>query len=290
MFIADAQAHIWAPNTPERPWLPGRKPHCDTPLGADELLQLMGAAGVSRTVLIPPSWDADRNDLVLAAAQRYPDRFAAMGRFDLDAADAAQRVATWCEQPGMRGFRISFSLPRWAAALEAQRVDWLWRAAEEAQVPIALMVSQAQLPLIDAVAERFPALKIVICHLALPTEDKDEAAFRDFDRILPLARRPNVMVKVSALPAYTSDSYPFRALHPYIRRIYDAFGPRRMFWGTDLARLPCGYEQAISLFTEELPWLNADDKAWIMGRGLCDWLGWPLPLSAVKLRGGSGEG
>ena len=281
MFITDAQAHIWAPNSPQRPWLPGRQPHRATALGAEELLKLMDEAGVARTVLIPPSWDADRNDLVLDAAQRYPDRFAAMGRFDLDAPDAAARVATWCDTLGMRGFRISFSLPRWATALEQQRVDWLWRAATDAQVPIALMVSQAQLPLVDAVAARFPALKIVICHLALPTEDKDEAAFRDFDRILPLAKRPNVMVKVSALPAYTSAPYPFLPLIPYLRRVYDAYGPRRMFWGTDLARMPCTYQQAISFFTEEIPWFTAEDKTWIMGRGFCEWLGWPVVESAA---------
>jgi L-fuconolactonase len=276
VFIADAQAHIWAPDSPQRPWVAGRTPHRKAPLGAEELLGLMDAAGVSRCVLIPPSWDADRNDLVLAAAQRYPQRFRAMGRFDLDAPDAAERVRTWCEQPGMAGFRISFSMPRWAAALEENRVDWLWQAAEAAQVRIALMVSQAQLPLVDRVAARFPALNLVICHLALPTEEKDEVAFRDFDNILPLARRPNVMVKVSALPAYTSAPYPFRPLHPYLRKVYDAFGARRMFWGTDLARMPCSYTQAIELFTHEIPWFSAEDKAWIMGRGLCEWLGWPV--------------
>ena len=282
MFIADAQAHIWAPNSPARPWVAAREPHRKTALGAEELLRLMDEAGVARTVLIPPSWDADRNDLVLAAAQRYPQRFAAMGRFDLEAPEAAERVKTWCDQPGMFGFRISFSMPRWAAALEENRVDWLWRAAEDAQVRIALMVSQAQLPLVDKVAARFPALKLVICHLALPTEEKDEAAFRDFDNILPLARRPNVMVKVSALPAYTSAPYPFLPLHPYLRKIYDAYGPRRMFWGTDLARMPCSYRQAIDFFMQEIPWFSADDKAWIMGRGLCEWLGWPLPKAEIS--------
>ena len=85
---------------------------------------------------------------------------------------------------------------------------------------------------------------------------------------------PNIMVKVSALSTYTTDTYPFRLLHPYIRKVYDAFGPKRMFWGTDLSRLNCTYRQAITMFTEEMPWLSSEDKTWIMGRGFCEWFEW----------------
>jgi hypothetical protein len=42
----------------------------------------------------------------------------------------------------------------------------------------------------------------------------------------------------------------------------------------DLTRLPCTYRQAITLFTEELSWLAGDDQELVMGRGLCEWLGW----------------
>jgi hypothetical protein len=31
------------------------------------------------------------------------------------------------------------------------------------------------------------------------------------------------------------------------------------------------------MFTEQLPWLSARDKELIMGRAVCDWLGWNLP-------------
>jgi hypothetical protein len=30
------------------------------------------------------------------------------------------------------------------------------------------------------------------------------------------------------------------------------------------------------MFTEELPWLSARDKELIMGRAVCDWLGWNI--------------
>jgi hypothetical protein len=29
--------------------------------------------------------------------------------------------------------------------------------------------------------------------------------------------------------------------------------------------------------SEEIPWLAGADKEWILGRGLCEWLGWKIP-------------
>lgn len=53
-----------------------------------------------------------------------------------------------------------------------------------------------------------------------------------------------------------------RDLHPHIRTLVEAFGPRRTFWGTDLTRMPCTYYECITLFTEHLPWLYGEDLEW----------------------------
>ena len=276
MLIVDAQVHIWAANTPERPWPPRHQPHKPQPITKDDLLREMERAGVDRAVLVPPSWEGERNDIVLAAAQAHPDRFAVMGRFDPEAPESRGLIATWLQQPGMLGLRFTFHRPLLRPLLTEGRIDWLWPQAERAGVPIMLLALQSDLHLIDQVAERRPVLRLTIDHLAL-TKGKDEEAFRDFDKLLALARRPNVAVKVSCLPLYTTDTYPFRWLHPYLRRVYDAFGPRRMFWGSDLSRLPCPLRQGVTMFTEEMPWLAADDLEWIMGRGVCEWIGWKMP-------------
>ncbi len=110
-------------------------------------------------------------------------------------------------------------------------------------------------------------------HLAL-RRAKDAEAFADLPDLLALARLPNVAAKASALPSYSSDSYPYRNLHGYLHQVFDAFGPRRTFWGTDLTRLDCSYRQAVTMFTEELPWLSDADKEWVMGRGVSEFIGW----------------
>jgi predicted TIM-barrel fold metal-dependent hydrolase len=276
MLITDAQVHIWAASTPERPWPARHKPHRPEPLGKEELLKEMDAAGVNRAVIVPPSWEGERNDLALAAAHAHPDRFAVMGRLDPEAPDARAAIAGWRKQPGMLGLRFTFHRPGLRELLTEGRVDWLWPAAEKAGVPIMVLVPHALAHVVAGIAGRHPGLRIVMDHLGL-NAGKDEEAFAEFDKFLALARHPNIAAKASCLPYFTADGYPYRRLHPYIRKVYDAFGPKRMFWGTDLSRLPCTYRQGITLFTEELSWLKPEDKEWIMGRSVCEWLGWKLP-------------
>lgn len=276
MLIADSQVHIWADNSPERPWV-GGKPHHPEALTAEKLLAAMDEAGVDRAILVSPSWDNYRNDLVIAASQDYPDRFRAMGRLNLDEPDAIDRVAEWTRQPGMLGLRCSFNRGAWTSQLVDGRADRLFGVAEEADVPVMAMLTHAQMPEIDRIAEWHPGLRLSICHCALSSSKKGAEAFAELDKLLAVAKRPNVTVKVSALPTYAVDIYPYKSLHPYLRRIYDAFGPERMFWGTDLARLPCSYRQAVTMFTEEMPFFTAADLDWIMGRGLCQWLRWEMP-------------
>jgi len=273
--ITDAQVHIWKANSPERPWLPGVGSHRSSPLEKDELLREMDVAGVARAVLVPPTLDRDRNDLALEAARLHPDRFAVMGRLNLEEPGARGKIPGWLGQPGMLGLRFSFQRPWVGAALKAGRLEWLWEEAEKAAVPIMLLCTHDMVQLIDAAAERHPGLRIVFDHLALPSDTKDEVAFRDIDKLLVAARRPNCAVKASTMPLYTADSYPFRRLHPYLRRVYDSYGPKRMFWGSDLSRLHCPYRECVTMFTEEMPWLKGDDLEWVMGRGLSEWIGWP---------------
>src|SRR5687767_6798150 len=88
MLIADSQVHIWAASTPERPWPARHSPHRPEPLTKDDVLREMDAAGVQRAVLVPPTWEGERNDVVLEAARLHPDRFAVMGRLNMDAPGA----------------------------------------------------------------------------------------------------------------------------------------------------------------------------------------------------------
>src|SRR5690349_24933100 len=94
MMIVDAQVHIWAANSPERPWPKGRHDaHKPQPITAEDMLRDMKTAGVDRAVLVPPSWEGEYNDVCLAAAQKYPDKFAVMGRVDPELPESRKAIA-----------------------------------------------------------------------------------------------------------------------------------------------------------------------------------------------------
>ncbi len=272
--ITDAQVHIWAASTPERPWPDRHAPHRPVPITAEGLLAEMAEAGVDRAILVPPSWEGERNDVCLAAAQKYPDRFAVMGRLDPESPASRDMIADWRKEPGQLGLRFTFHRPSLQPLLTEGKADWLWPLAERAGVPIMMTCPFKIMHIADEIAQKHPGLKLVIDHLGLLPGTRDEAAFAEFDKLLALAKRPNVAVKASALPCYTNSPWPFTSMHSQIRQAFDAFGPQRMFWGTDLSRLPCTYKQGVELFTQELDWLKGEDLAWVMGRGLRQWLGW----------------
>jgi predicted TIM-barrel fold metal-dependent hydrolase len=280
MKIIDAQVHVWQPETPDRPWPEGGAARAQLPYALDypKLLAMMDETGVDRAILVPPSWEGDRNDHALAAAAAHPDRFAVMGRLALTQPGNAELLPEWRKQPGMLGVRQTFVLEREREWVRNGTTDWFWAAAEAAGVPV-MVHATGLMTHMKSVAERHPALKIIIDHFGLSSGMAKAGRVQEcIDATASLAGHQNVYVKVSAAPVYSREAYPFRDMDGHIERIVDAFGPRRCFWGTDLSHAleKASYRQCVTHFTEELRFLNDQDKTWIMGRGLSECLGWPL--------------
>ncbi|MBM3649197.1 MAG: hypothetical protein FJX11_15535, partial [Alphaproteobacteria bacterium] len=184
MRIVDAQVHIWAANTPERPWPARAEPH-RAPLGKEELLAEMDKAGVGGVVIVPPSWEGDRNDLALDATASHPDRFCIMGRFDPEAAGGRAAIAGWKKQPGMLGMRFTFHTEMLRKPLLEGRFDWVWGEMEKAGVPAMVLFHHEYMHLADQIAERYPGLRLVLDHLGLKSgKDVSEVAnFATLDKV-----------------------------------------------------------------------------------------------------------
>jgi len=81
----------------------------------------------------------------------------------------------------------------------------------------------------------------LISHLGLPGRHAAPPSRREARHILQplrsLAKLPHVGVKLSGLYAISQPphAYPHRSAHPLIGQLYDDFGPKRLYWGSDFS-------------------------------------------------------
>jgi len=266
MLVVDAQIHIWTGNKPTN-----ANHRQVTDFTASDVLKEMDAGGVNAALIHPPGWDPNSNALAVEAAKQHSNRLAILGNFPLDKPDSRTQVDAIKSRPGMRGLRFALLQPHQKTWLTDGTLDWLWPAAERAGLAVALL-GPGLLETIGKIAERHPGLKLIIDHFGRP-----DAAWSNLPALVAAAKHRNVALKATGAPSYSAEAYPYRDIHGHIRTLYDAYGPERMFWGTDITRMPCSWKQCVTMFTEELPWLSAKDKELIMGRAVCNWIGWNLP-------------
>lgn len=266
MEIVDSQVHVWdGVNSPS-------EAHRGERLTDVELLPQMAAAGVTRAVLVPGSWAADRNGAALRAAERCPDRFAVMGRFAVEDPASRGTVAGFVAQPGMVGVRLAFRREPHATYLADGTVDWFWPEAAAAGLQV-MVYAPGRIDQIAEVARRHPDLRVIVDHMGVNPRADQETRQAELAQTLRIAACPNVAVKLSALPLYSHQPYPHTDVLDLVYPLVDAFGANRCFWGSDMTRLT-SYPQAVTMLGDAAGKLSSAQLELVMGRALLDWLGW----------------
>jgi L-fuconolactonase len=117
----------------------------------------------------------------------------------------------------------------------------------------------------------FPHVPVVIDHLAR-IDLKAADPLPEFKKLLTLARYANVWVKVSELSVLSpSGTYPYKDTFPWVRRLYDAFGPDRLLWGTGYPGATRGeagrpsLQQELDLVRKEIPFFTSVEREKILG-------------------------
>ncbi len=259
--IVDSHVHVWK-NDPRFPWAPETKNPPNRDATAEMLVELMKANGVQKTIIIQVIYYRWDNRYLASVLKRYPQYFRGVARVNPEDPEAPDRLSKLTED-GFRGVRIS--------PAEDASGDWirgplmlpLWKRCRDLKVPMTVLAPVTRMPDVARLAEQFPDLTIVIDHMADSPLDDPQA----LDKLLALRRFPKLYVKISHSWSLSSQSYPYMDSQKQIKRLYDAFGPKRLMAGTDwpLVEKYCTYAQAIDLARNHIGFLNADDRRWICG-------------------------
>ena len=161
------------------------------------------------------------------------------------------------------------------------------KVREQGEILLALLAGD-WLPKLGDIAARHPGLKLTAAHMGALRGAKGDPAFPKMKELTSLAKYPNVSLKLTGGPFYADDPYPFKSLHKHYRAMYDAFGPRRIFWGTDITKMPCSWRECVTHF-QEIDWIPEADKKLMMVDAVCDWFGWKRKLRGARRKRSGGR-
>ncbi len=277
--IIDTHMHVWA-NEPKR--YPFPHPYNKNWEGPEHegtlemLIKDMDQHGCTHSVLVQVIYHGWDNTYVADCVKRYPKRLKAHGLIDPTDPKVADKLEYWVKEHGLHGMRFSAIYyrngnhggDRWINAPETHK---LWRQAEELGAVFNFFIAPIQLPKLEDMVKAHPSVRITIDHIG-QMDLGQENPEPDFKLLLAMARYPNVWVKVSELTSVSkSGKYPFTDAYPWVKRLYEAFGPDRLLWGTGYpggARAEFGrpsLDKEIDLI-RRIPVFSKEDSEKILGR------------------------
>ena len=258
-LLIDSHVHVWK-HDPRFPFAEGAHPPPED-ASAEMLLDLMKANGVSRTVIIQVihyKWD---NSYLAGVLKRYPTQFRGVCRVNPEDPAAPDHLSRLTEQ-GFRGVRLSPSANPDGDWIKGPLMPPLWKRCARLNVPMTVLAPVTRIPDIQPLIESNPDLTVVIDHQADSPLNQPEK----LNLLLALERYPKVFVKISHMWSLSKGEYPYADAQVQVKRLYDAFGARRLMWGTDwpvsLKQLP--YAKAVELFRDHLDFLTPADREWIL--------------------------
>lgn len=270
--IVDSHVHVWKAD-PRYPWAKETTSPPKEDATAETLLDLMKQHGVERTVIIQVihyRWD---NRYLADVLKQYPKLFHGVARVNPEDPAAPDHLSKLVEEQRFRGVRLS---PAGNAAgdwIRGALMAPLWSRCQKLKTPMTLLAPVSRMPDAAKLIEAYPDLTVVIDHMADSPIDKPG----ELEKLLALKRYPKVFVKISHTWSLSKQQYPWADTHAQVKRLYDAFGPKRLMWGTDwpVSARHAKYGETLSLVRDEMKFLNEEDKSWILSKTVERV--WPFP-------------
>jgi L-fuconolactonase len=211
-------------------------------LTGDEILAHMRRAGVSQATLVQASTvHGYDNQYCAACCELHPRDFVGVCCIDPLAPNAADTLSHWIEGRGMRGVRL-FTITathfpdepatqtqgRW---LDDPRTYPVWERVQQLGIPIDIQTSTAGLDMVMTMLERYPAIPVILDHLAgVPLDDGPPYAAGA--ALWHLSRFPNCYLKFTTNTIRAAAQGRSR-VQPFFEMLIERFGADRLLWGSN---------------------------------------------------------
>lgn len=213
----------------------------ETNFTAEKALALMERHGVERAVLMQGSMYGFQNRYHSELLAQYPDRFCPTCTVDPFMTDAAKTLEYFFEKKGFRAAKFEVSSGGGLMGchdpfdLAGPKMRPLFDIISAHKAPVALDVGDLTMKShqpwsLARIAEDYPDMKLVICHLLAPMQGRE----KELTLSLELLNKPNVWFDLAALPKILApDVYPYPKTNDVLKLAKSILGAKRLLWGSD---------------------------------------------------------
>ncbi len=262
----DAHQHFWTYSAEEYPWIP-----VGTPLHRDwlpeDLAREQMPLGVNGCIAVQARQTLEESRWLLDLADHHARIRAVVGWADLRSATVADDLAALAAHPKFAGVRHVVQSEPDDRFLVGENFRRGIGILEKLGLTYDLLVIPRQLPAAIELVREFPRQAFVLDHIAKP-EIRTGAMEPWRTQLRELAKHENVMCKISGLVteadhrAWTRDQ-----LRPYLDIVFEAFGTKRLMWGSDwpVCLLAAEYKEVLAVVDEYTSALASSARDAILG-------------------------
>jgi len=186
------------------------------------------------------------NSYIVDAAQRFPGQMKAVIILDPSAPETPAMARDLATRGAVSIRFFPVNVEDKAAWLSSPAALEVWTLADALGLVIDLEAppydAEALIPVVEAMADRFPRLSIVLDHLFMPiVTDPDFGIDARYDGF---AARPNIALKWTSL---SMDVIREQGVAPeaVLRRAVDFYGADRIMWGSDIGTSSGTYREMV---------------------------------------------
>jgi L-fuconolactonase len=264
----DAHQHFWKYDPVMHSWINDEMWVIRRDYSPADLLPLLQASGMDGCVAVQVNQTEDENAELLELAARHNFIRGVVGWVDLQNPGVEERLEWYRAYPKLKGFRHILQGERDRALMLKPAFKRGIGLLKKFGYTYDILIFPDQLGYTQEFVAAFPDQPFIIDHIAKPYI-KDRYITEEWkDAMRAVAAYPNVSCKISGMVT-EADWKHWKPEHfkPYLDTVVEAFGPRRIAFGSDwpVCLVAADYAQVVSIVEGYFAAFPADERAAFFG-------------------------
>jgi L-fuconolactonase len=264
----DAHHHLWRYIPPGQPWMSDGMEMLRRDFLADDLRAATNGVGITGTIVVEAERSLEETLWLSEIATNDDFIRGVVGWAPLTHPGIASELERLARLPKLRGIRHPIHDEADDQFLLREDFNRGIGTLKQFNLRYDILIFEKHLPQTIQFVDRHPDQIFILDHIAKP-RIRDRALSPWKENLCELGRRQNVYCKLSGMVTEADwSTWTDEWLSPYIDVVLEAFGPRRLMFGSDwpVVTLASSYKRWWETFRIALVQLSPSEQEWILSK------------------------